>query len=79
METFEYTILEHLLCYFINGDVDNLSANELETLLEFEQKLLSDDTFMTVEKIEGTENFGKCDILKVSGDTVSVNFNIHKQ
>ncbi len=79
METFEYTILEDLLCYFINGDVDNLLGNEIEALLEFEQKLLSDDTFMTVEKIEGTENFGKCDILKVSGDTVSVNFNIHKQ
>lgn len=79
METFEYTILEHLLGYFINGEVEGYTEEELNTLISFEEELLSEDTFMTVAEIKGTENFGRCDILKVGGNVIDVNFNIHTQ
>lgn len=77
METFEYTILENLLCYFINGEVDGLTDNEIELLSDFEKNIIGDGTHMAVEVLEGTENFSRCDILKVGGNTVDVNFHIY--
>lgn len=77
MKSFEYTILENLLSYFVNGVVDSLTDNEIELLSEFEKNIIGDGTHMTVEVLEGTENFSRCDIFKLGGNTVDVNFHIY--
>lgn len=77
-EIFEYTILEHFLCYFYNGDVDHLTNDEIEQLNDFERSVLDGGRYMTVNAIECTERWGKCDILGVWGDVVDVEINVYK-
>ena len=78
IELYELTILEHLLCYFVNGDIDNYSADEIEILIHFENNLLQNDKFMTVERVENSENYSICDIFNLFGKTISVNFYVQK-
>ena len=77
IELYEFTILEHFLCYFMNED-DNYPADEIKTLINFKKNLLQDAKFMTVEKVENSENYSICDILNLFGKTITVNFYVQK-
>ena len=76
-EVYEYTILEHLLCYFYNGDVDNLTDDEIEQLNDFEASILDGGGYMTISHIEGANSFGRCEVLSVWGDVIDVEINVY--
>ena len=78
IELYELTILEHLLCYFVNRDIDNYSADEIESLIHFENNLLQNAKFMTVEIVDSSENYSKCEILNIFGKTITANFYVQK-
>jgi len=78
IELYELTILEHLLCYFINGDIDGYSADEIEILINFENNLLQNAKFMTVERVKHSDNYSICDIFNLFGKTITVNFYAQK-
>ena len=73
-KTLNYTINQHFICAIIYGDLSGLNEDDTKTVSEFIELI----GLATVEIIEDTEDFRRCDICHLYADTVEINLHYFK-